>query len=161
MVLPISSSGIGLGDIDQAALGLVQREALRLHLERELSDLQPGEGRALGAGAIGQGRAGRIGRLGQTAAGLVDVPLAVRFAGNATRPLGLVNGGVADAEATGGLAGGWGQLGHGGGPPAARKWSGSDNAPRALADAFEVRDCGWPVQRRGSADGLVCRLWEA
>jgi hypothetical protein len=106
--------GTGLGDVDQAALGLVQREALRLHLQRELGDLQPGEGRALGAGAAGQGRAGGVGGLGQAAAGLVDVPLAVRLAGNPARPLGLVDGGVADAEAPRGLARGGGQLGHGG-----------------------------------------------
>jgi len=35
----------------------------------------------------------------------VDIPLTIRLAGDAPRPFGLVDGGVADAEAPGGLAG--------------------------------------------------------
>jgi hypothetical protein len=46
--------GIGLVDVDQATLGLVQREPLRLHLQGELRHLEPGEGRAVCACAIGQ-----------------------------------------------------------------------------------------------------------
>ena len=66
---------------------------------------------ALGAGTIRQRRSHWVGGFHQAAAGLVDVPLAVRLAGDAARPFGLVDGGVADAEATGGLAGRGGQLG--------------------------------------------------
>jgi hypothetical protein len=129
---------IGLGDVEQAALGLIQREALRLHLQRELRDLQPAEGRALRAGATGQGRAGGIGCLGQAAAGLVDVPTAVRLAGNATRPFGLVDGGVADAEATGCLARRGGQFRRGG-----------DLPPRVMAmPAFSEGTKGAPGGRR-------------
>ena len=95
--------GIGLGDVDQAALGFAEREALRLHLQRELRDFQPGEGRALGAGATGQGRAGVVSGFRQATSGLVDVPLTVRLAGNAARSFSLVDGGVTDAKGTGGL----------------------------------------------------------
>jgi len=95
---------VGLRDVEQPALVLVQRQALGFHLERQLRDLQPGIGRALGAGASGQGRAVRVGGLDQAAAGLVDVPGAVRLARDPARPLGLAQCCLGQADAAGGLA---------------------------------------------------------
>ena len=63
----------------------------------------------MSCGRLRQRGAARIGGFHQAASGLVDIPLAIRLAGNAARSLGLVDGGVADANAACSLAGGGGQ----------------------------------------------------
>ena len=94
---------IGGLDIDQLALGLIERQALCIDVQREPRQRQPAEGGGLRR--LGQRRAaGRYG-LCQAPARGSDIPGAIRLAGDAAGTLGAKYCRVRDAEAASQFAG--------------------------------------------------------
>jgi hypothetical protein len=102
---------IGGLDIDQLALGLIERQALRIDVQRQPRQGQPAEGGGLRR--LGQGRAAGRHGLCQAPARGIDIPGAIRLARDAAGAFGFLDRGVRDAETAGEFPHGGGNLRHG------------------------------------------------